>query len=358
MKRAIMLVILFSLLITACDRFEHDVYSNADLEASFIDFASSLSSTTADDLTGVMNWYSDNYKNDLKTKFDIQLEYQSYFEEYGDSLALQANIIGYWKTHRIKYELRGSYARESFLITEKEDYLIKDGEDYIFYGNQVAPPPLNPEFPIVMVQYFTSTTCVNCPFVASLLDEMHDELGEQIVILEYISDEDPGDMYFPEVNYYETYVQPTSMVQGEYTIIGAGGASLAAYQSRYEQALAEPLIFRFTSLELALSGDTVTGTLTWEELGELNGANLQLRAVLLEEEPDLHYTASSVYFANRVIGGAEQDCDGMLSPVEISVNSGMPLPEKWSMVVWLQDRVDDPSLNGAHIYNVIKKMGE
>ena len=357
MKRAIMLIIVISLFISACDRFEHDVYSDANLEESFMEFDSSLSTASAEDLSGIMNWYGDDYMNDLSTKFDIQLEYLSYFEEYGDSLTLHAEIIEYWKTNRIEYELKGSLGRESFLITEKEDYLIMSEGSYIFYGNQVAPPPLDPELPVVMVQYFTSTTCGNCPLVASLLEEMHNELGEQIVALEYIYDEDPAGLFIPEALYYNAGSQPTSIVQGEYTIIGAGEASLAAYQSRYEQALAEPLIFRFTGLELAISGDTVTGTLSWEELGELSGENLQLRAVILEEEPDLHYISSSVYFANRVIGGAELDYNETSSIAEISVASGTALPAKFSLVVWLQDRVDDPSVSGAHIYNVIKKMG-
>jgi len=358
MKRAIMLIIVISLFISACDRFEHDVYSDAYLEESFMEFGNSLSAASPDSLDEIMNWYSVDYMNDLNTKFDIQLEYQSYFEEYGDSLTLQAEIIEYWKSSRITYELRGILAKESFLINEKEDYLIKNDENYIFYGNQVAPPPLDPELPVVMVQYFTSTTCGSCPLVASLLEDMHNELGGQIVVLEYIYDKDPGDVYYHEVTYYETYEQPTSIVQGDYTIISAGEADLASYESRYDQALSEPLIFRFTSLELALSGDTVTGTLSWEELGELSGENLQLRAVLLEEEPDLYYTtAQSVYFDNRVIGGAEMDYDSTSSTAMISVNSGISLPEKWSMVVWLQDRVDDPSISGAHIYNVIKKMG-
>jgi len=359
MKRAIMLIIAISLFISACDRFDHDVYSDANLEASFMEFDNSLSTASADDLSGIMNWYSEYYLNDKETKSDIEHEYMSYFGEYGDSLTLQAEIIEYWKTNRIEYELRGSLGKDSFLIAEKEDYLIKNDGNYIFYGNQVAPPPLNPEKPVVMVQYFTSTTCGNCPLVATLLEEMHNELGEQIVALEYIYDEDPANIFMPEAIYYNAGSQPTSIVQGDYTIIGSGEASLAAYQSRYEQALAEPLIFRFTRLELALTGNTVTGTLTWEELGELTGENLQLRAVLLEEEPDLHYiSAPSVYFANRVIGGAEMDYDGTSATATISVNSGIPLPSKFSMVVWLQDKVDDPSVSGAHIYNVIKKMGE
>jgi len=143
MKRAIMLIIVISLFISACDRFEHDVYSDANLEESFMEFDSSLSTASAEDLSGIMNWYGDDYMNDLSTKFDIQLEYLSYFEEYGDSLTLHAEIIEYWKTNRIEYELKGSLGRESFLITEKEDYLIMSEGSYIFYGNQVAPPPLD-----------------------------------------------------------------------------------------------------------------------------------------------------------------------------------------------------------------------
>ncbi|MDP8211443.1 MAG: hypothetical protein P9M05_11555 [Candidatus Stygibacter australis] len=357
MKRAIMLIIVISLFISACDRFDHDVYSNANLEESFMEFDSSLSTANAEDVSGIMNWYSDDYLNDAETKIDIEHEYLSYYFEYGDDLMLNAMILEYWKTNRIVFEIWGTLADSTFVIAEKEDHFIISSGDYKFYGNQVSPPPLNPELPVVMVQYFTATNCGNCPLVGTKLEEMHNELGEQIVVLEYVNDEDPGDTYMPEALYYGAGTAPTSILQGDYTIISASEASLAAYQSRYDQALSEPLIFRFTSLELATSGDTVIGTLTWEELGELSGENLQLRSVLLEEEPDLHYIDSPVYFANYVIGGAAIDYDGTSTSAEISVTSGMPLPEKWSMVVWLQDRVANASANGAHIYNVIKKMG-
>jgi len=148
------------------------------------------------------------------------------------------------------------------------------------------------------------------------------------------------------------------MVQGEYTIIGASESSLAAYESRYAQALAEPLVFRFTNMDLNITGNTVTGTVNWEELAEFSGENLQLHAVLLEEEPDLHYISSpSVYFENRVLGGAELDYDSEATSATLSVDCNIELPEKVSLVIWLQDRVDDASANGAHIYNVIKEMG-
>jgi len=357
MKKVLMLLVLTVLFVSGCDRFEHDVYSDANIEASFGQFDLSLSAANVDSLAGIMNWYSEGYSNDAETKSDVEHEYMSYFGEYGDSLILKAKNMEYWKTNRIAFEIWAMLPDTSFVITKKEDFLIEANGNYLFNGNQITPPPLNPEFPVVIMQYFTSTTCGNCPLVAEKLENMLNTYGGQLVVLEYIYDEDPGAVYFPEVTYYETYDQPTSMVQGEYTIIGAGASSLSAYESRYAQALADSMSFRFTSMNLAISGNTVTGTVNWEELAELGGENLQLRAVLLEEEPDLHYMSSpSVYFENRVLGSAKLDYDGNTTSATISVDCDIELPEKISLVVWLQDRVDDASVNGAHIYNVIKEM--
>jgi thiol-disulfide isomerase/thioredoxin len=346
-------------LFAGCDRYDHDVYSDAALESSFMIFSDSLSAGGAEDLGGIMTWYSDEYLHNTMTKTDIEHKYEAYYHEYGDSLVLAAELLEYWKTGRIRFELRGMFGEDNFLISEIEDYFMADGGDYLFFGNQVAPPALNPDLPVVLFQYFTSTTCSNCPDVARKLKEMHSDLGEQFVALDYIYDQDPGGVFFPEATYYEAYSQPTIIVQGDYKIIGAGGAALLAYQSRYEQALAEPLQFRFTSLEISVSGNIVTGIVTWEELVSLTGEGLMLRAVLLEEEPDLHYISSSVYFENRVLGGAEQIYDSNLSVGEISVACNIELPEKVSMVVWLQSKGENWNVSGAKIYNVIKgKLGE
>jgi thiol-disulfide isomerase/thioredoxin len=358
MKRILMLLILTVLFVSACDRFEHDVYSDANLEASFGQFNLSLSAASVDSLDAVMSWYSEYYLNDKETKSDIEHEYISYFGEYGSDLMLSTKNMEYWKTHRIVFEIWANLPDTSFVLVERVDFLTETDGSFIFYGNQISPPPLNPEFPVVMMQYFTSTTCGNCPSVARKLEEMLNTYGGQLVVLEYIYDADPGNAYTPEALYYNAGSQPTSIVQGEYSITGASEASLAAYESRFEQSLADSLSFRFTSMDLAISGNTVTGTVNWEELAELDGENLQLRAVLLEEEPDLHYSiAPAVYFENRVLGGAELDYDNTLSSATLSVDSNIELPEKVSLVVWLQDRVEDASVNGAHIYNVIKEMG-
>ena len=140
MKRVLMLV-LTVLFVSACDRFEHDVYSDANIEASFGQFDLSLSAANVDSLAGIMNWYSEDYLNDAETKSDVEHEYMSYFGEYGDSLILNAMNMEYWKTNRIVFEIWVNLPDTSFVIAEKEDFLMEVDGNYIFYGNQVAPPP-------------------------------------------------------------------------------------------------------------------------------------------------------------------------------------------------------------------------
>ncbi len=358
MKRAVILFLGILLFISGCDRYDHETYSNAELEAGFMQFCESLQTASADNLDGVMNWYSDEYLHNGRDKTGIENMYLACFTEYDDSLSLSGKIVEYWKSYRIVWELRGNYPDSSFVLTEEEDFLLESENKYVFYGNQVEQWEFNADMPVVLIQYFTSTTCGSCPLVAEKLEEMHNILGEQLVVLEYISDADPGGNFFPEILYYTPDPSPPfSAIQGEFLIRSAGEAALTAYESRYEQALAEQLLFRFTALELSVAGNTVTGSIYWEELGELNGYNLQLRAVLLEEEPDLHYTsAPSVYFENRVLGGTQQDYDSALSNAELTIECNIELPEKISFVVWLQDMPEDWDISGAQVYNVIKVL--
>jgi thiol-disulfide isomerase/thioredoxin len=357
MKRAISWLAVVFLLISACDRFEHDTYSNAQLEASFKRFAESLNTAGMDDISGILEWYSPDYLHNTQTIEDMESRYLEFYLEFGEELSLSAAILEYWKTNRITWQLLGIMADSVFVIAEYEDYLIKSGEDYLFYGNQVAPPELDENLPVVLVQYFTATSCGNCPIVAEKLEDMHNEFGDQLVVLEYLYDHDPGQSFMPEVTYYEAYSQPSSIIQGQYIIIGSGESSLTAYESRYHQALAQPLEFRFTQAALSINGNSVTALVSWEEIAGLSADNLQIRAVLLEENPDLHYiSAPSVRFENRVICSSDIPYNNSENSTELVLQSSIDLPDVFSVVVWLQNRPENWQTDEAKVFNVIKQV--
>jgi len=360
MKKVLFSLLLGVLLISACDRYDHEPYENAELEASFIEFSESLANANADSLSGVMEWYDPDYRNNNQNKLFIEYEYRQMFSDYGDSLSMNGELKGYWKTYRIVWVLTGSYQDSILFAIEREDFIVEEEGIYRFYGNQIVTQELNENLPVVLVQFFTGTQCGNCPAAAEKLEDMHNNYGEQLVVIEYVNDSDPGGNYLHEAGYYAAYEQPTALFQGNYKIVGAGEDKLNEYEKRYAQALNRTLDFRFTSLDISINDNTVTSTVVWEELTELSGENIQLRAVLLEEEPDLYYNvAPSVTFENRVLAAVEQAYNNSEKSAELILDCSIDLPENVSLVVWLQNMPNSWEDNGAQIYNTIKReLGE
>lgn len=356
MKQILFLFILL-VFISSCDRFEHELFKSAEIEAALGEFFSDLETITADSLEVVLDWYSEDYLNDKQDKYDIENTYENYFLEYGDDLILSGELVEYWNSKRLIWDLLGILPDSTFIISQNEDYLIMEDGGYRFYGNQEAPPALDESKPVVLVEFFTSTFCTNCPSASMKLEEMLAEYGEQMILIEYVQDKDPAMLYSPESGYYGAF-QPGVVFQGEFLINGAGENSLAEYDMRYTQAVEEFLEFRFTDIEMTLSGMEVNLEVSWEFLTEINIANLQLRAVLLEENPDFHYNASpSVHFENRIIAGRDVPFDESRSGATITIDLVEALPADYSAVVWLQCKPEEWTAGEAKVYNAIKVRG-
>lgn len=355
MKRAVLLLIGLLLLMSGCDRYEHEVYSSVVLESGFMDFSESLLEATIDDMSSIMSWYSDEYLHDALTKSDVEHHYLAVFFEYGEELQLSAELKDYWESNRVIWDLVGTLPDSSFVIETQEDYVSETEGSFRFIGNQAAPPELDANLPVVMVEYFTAISCGNCPEAAEKLEEMHNEYGEQLVVIEYVFDSDPGNSVSEEVTYYEAYSQPTSVFQGQYMITGAGEASLQSYDTRYEQCVSAELQFRFTALNLSVEGEDVVAEISWENLAELSGADLRIKAVLLEENPDISYnSAPAVYFENRILKAAELEFNSQITETQLTLESPVELPEDFSVVVWLQNRPESWDSASSIIYNTIK----
>ena len=362
MKRILLVILPLLLLLSACDRYEHETFSDAAIEADMQSFFTVLETAVEDNLDNVLAWYSDDYMQDEVDKPGVELNYQVYFLEYGYDLVLSGEIVEYWKTGRVVWELYGNLpdtGRGEFLIAEIEDFLITKNGSYVFYGNQVKQHEIEYSKPVVLAQFFTATTCGNCPEAATKLEEMHNEYGEQLVVLEYVADSDPGGAYYPEAMYYGG-AQPSAIFQGEYLVVGAGEASLGEYDARYQQIVSNDAIFRFRALGIEVNENTIIANLIWETLGELDGDDLMLQAVVLEEDPDMYYIFSpSVYFENRVMAKEEIAFDENLTSAEITLDVTIDPEATYSVVVWLQNRPGSWTNDTGHVYNVIKKeMGE
>lgn len=357
--RRLLIGLMVLLVIWGCDRYEHEPYESAALEAGFTEFLGDLSSTGSDDLESVLMWYSDDYMYNGIEKLDIENEYTSYFEIYGSELTLSGKLEGYWEGNEIKWELWANLADTSFVLAEKTDYFVEIDGSYYFRGNQVSPPELDTGKPLVLAQYFTAESCGNCPEAAEKLEEMHNKYGDQLVVVEYVFDHDPGNVYYNEAVYYGAGSQPTTIFQGKYIVVGPEEDKLEEYEVRYGQAVEEELQFKFTGMDLTVTGSAVTVHIEWSELSDIMGENLLIRSVLLEEHPDINYhSAPSVYFDNRILTAEDIEYDGSLNSAELTLESTEELPEDISVVVWLQDKVSDLGSDGVKIYNVIKREWE
>ncbi|MEA1972708.1 MAG: hypothetical protein U9N34_05380, partial [Candidatus Cloacimonadota bacterium] len=243
--KKILLVIAIALLIFACDRFEHEVYENENIEEMMTTFTQALQTSEVDSLDTILDFYHPNYLNDAFAKTNMQDKFINFLNNY-DSLSIE--IDSYFQDLSINWTLYGAEISDSKGIEKIEsfsDFLIKEGSQYFFYGNQVsAAPEYDGTKPMIIAQFSSATTCGNCPPAASKLDELKRIYGDQFIYLEYLYDgPDFANVFLPFVQYYSMNSQPSTMFQGQFVAAGGSSEIISSYMSKYEQsAQAEKLI--------------------------------------------------------------------------------------------------------------------
>ena len=246
MKKIVFFVlgIVILLSIFSCDRFNHHFDPVLTPFEQFLErFAAKVEDGILyDDVASIMTYYSDTYLNDGAEKADMQNLYESLAAASPDSVAIEMDILSEFD-YKVSYRIMTAGVDTTII-----DYAQAQRDSFLFIGNQVAPAVPQK----VLVELFTATTCVNCPYADDALKQLKDEYGDQFYYIEYHWGDILDIGAIELIEYYNmAYSIPQSMFQGQVKVIGGGGDTYDEYDFTLntffdQDALAEIKVFSYT----------------------------------------------------------------------------------------------------------------
>ncbi|MBW6515178.1 MAG: hypothetical protein K0B81_01005 [Candidatus Cloacimonetes bacterium] len=346
-------ILMIALLIIACDRFDNS-FQPAEEDISYTEHLNLFSSTlfeslSENNISAVMNFYSEDYLNDGLTKSDVEIYFTQLAEIVTEDLSItiedhdQAALS-------FRYRIEDSSASIDTLIVE---YTLDKNAGYLLIGNQQTPE--EPEEMRVLVELFTATWCPNCPYVEAALHDLKQLYGNRFYYIEYhIMDAlDIGNMDI--LNYYQlSTALPKSIIQGSMEIPTGSPNSYDEYNFAISSFLNQYAEFFFEDFNYAISD----GNLSFQvriATESLDLTDLQLKYALIEKETDVNNAAGQpcrnvVFYKDAV----------SLTPdmFNVLVTEDFILPEfsftEPRLVVWLQTIEDVYDSETCIVHNVIE----
>jgi len=338
-----LILISLILILFACDRFEHEIYQNAEIEAMFGEFTNAIETANIDE---IMTFYNENYLNDAFSKSDFEVIFINYISEY-DSLT--ASLDNYYSDFSINWTLScvPTDSTNSEKIISFHD--IIDSDHYKFIGNQINPPAYDPLKPMILVQSSTAQSCGNCPATANKLAEMKREYGGQLVYLDYVSDgPNPTEIFYPFAMYYEIYTQPTVVFQGEDIVTGSLADELNSYSTYCEEIVNSEKIIQLNLSDISCE-NTILGTIIIDGFETLPLDNLKLEMAVIEKYSEYEYHINGQELHNVVVAVKSQDLTS--AEIDFTIDYEIENFENTMLVVWVQTKEEPYNSATCKIYD-------
>jgi len=352
MKKIVFFVLGVVIILTtfSCDRFNHHFDPIFTPFEHYLErFATHVEDGIIyDDVASVMTYYSDTYLNDGAEKADMQNLYESLAAASPDSVAIEMDILSEFD-YKVSYRIMTAGVDTTII-----DYAQAQRDSFLFIGNQVAPAVPQK----VLVELFTATTCVNCPYADDALKQLKDEYGDQFYYIEYhLGDQldiDNDEIYI----YYDMTNDgiPQSMFQGQVKVIGGGEDTYDEYDFTLntffdQDALAEIKDFSYTI------SDTLYGQVKIRKNDALPLEDLYIKYVLVEKVSSVvnvhsHKYCEQVAIAKGMKNIGEEDFS---NPIPFTLGMPSTVPEDIVLYVWLQTLEDPYNADACKIYNVIEE---
>jgi len=358
--KKLLILICFTLILFACDRFEHNFELSIDDENSITDFFNSFAdsiSTFPENIAGIMSFYHEDYNNNGITKADME-DFYFYFTTVNTPVSLAATLIDTTDNYNIEWQLLATVisSGETFMDTILTDVVLPDDDSYTFYGNQI-------NMRNVVVELFTGTWCTYCPFAEEALHNLKEQYGSRLSYVEYHIG-DPLDNGFTSLlSYYpNTGTLPISVINGNAQIITGAGEDI---QNEIEAALAplweQPLQAVLTEANAVINGIELTGSVTLDIDESISLENLKLVLILQEDTNTDYHNYNGEDLHNIVLKREIVDIVSCTGEINFTISglddlaSGYDgLPEDLSLLIWIQTMDDPYDQSTCKVHNVIE----
>lgn len=357
MNKILILIMISLVLLLACDRFKHDyqqlvTISQKEFEEIFVQQANAYLKNN--NITSLMEFYSDNYLNSGMTKEDIKSYFLSKVWTDSVSLEIARNI----DTKQSSYTIRLKDELIS-VDTTWTDHLQKVNNKWLWYGDRQGEVEVNKQ--VVLVQAFTNLRCQNCPQSEAKLKEIYLANPHNYIILKYhlgAGDSLAGaySHFSEERTYYNQNNPPVAVFQGQNVLVGASESVLNAYES-----VSNNLLSQEAQLDIEIDSYTVSAYYVSANINidfkDVNQENLYLYYAVYEEETDAVNTYSNLKASNVVRARGRQTLIPGETSVSFSLDSPKYIANDTFLVVWIQKIVDISAHNQEtdKIYNAVKQ---
>lgn len=341
-KILIIALILASLLIMSCDRFDkptqgEEVDYNLLITDFFTDFTATANLTASDNTADFMAFFHADYLHNGKTKADIADIINAVFlvnepRFVSVEFVSNNNLIVEWN---LLVSTNNGVLIETMNFV---DQLEKQGDSYLLYGNRAAA--VNEEKIRPFVEIMTATWCGTCPEVESAMHDYQLMNPDNFFYLEYhTQDAIAGEHEFFD-NFYGLSSPPAAIIQGKEIFSGNQSETYPGILNAYQEMNAQ---LELTNLVQTANTENYQAQVDIAKLleTEFDSSNLKLRWAFYEEvsatnnfigQPCRHVVLTEGYYD---ITSANID-----NTFPISINYPRDIPDGMGIVFWLQTAND------------------
>ncbi len=360
MKYLSIALILVSLLLVSCDRFEHK-FSTApatDLNTLFFSpLQDAFASITATDISAVSGFYKEDYLHNGVNKSERLTWIQSFLNgksgvsytvsEVSYSLADEHNAQANWRLTISALNTKEVLA-DSLFMGEK---LVKVDAHWLLYGNQACVPDIAKQ--LVIAEYFTFRSCPSCPPAEAKLQQLQNQYPENFIYLEHHTTMElalPGEQ---TAAYYGAYSAPVAVFQGMEKVGQSNAASLSQYQAIVDNLVQVEVPVYYTLGNVNISGNEITAQVFMTPQIELQQADLVLNAVIITDEVE-YQNVDGQPLHNVVRGKSSKSlaATNLGEGISIAVSAAGSLPQNFKLIVFAQHKPSSFA-NSSTIYGGI-----
>lgn len=356
----LILLILVTLFITSCDRFEHNF---APQDPNVVDFTevffnplqTAFNQASSSGLDPVMAFYADDYNYYGITKAARRTWLENLVTAHpGLDFSISNTQVNVEDANNatINWRLVASISRSVIAdSTFVGEMLEKSGNTWVLKGKNVCDPPLNKQ--MVIVEYFTFRTCPGCPQAEAKLHSLQNQYPNFFYLEHHTSMELalPGEL---TPSYYNVTNAPVAVFQGTEKIIGSSDNELNQYQSLADALVQVDTPITYQLQNVAQDGRNLTGSVLITPLVQLPEEDLVLNYVIAEQTSSYTYLPGNqpIHNAVRAKGSLSLTGVNLALPVNFELTSTVDIPDDATLVLFVQKK-PSPWQNNATIYGGI-----
>jgi len=357
MKKLFLILLIASIIIIGCDRFERNFVAPMTIEEFIYQFSTSATRLLINGaIDSLVVFYSAYYKNNGFRQDDVIKFFDSkeWTEQAKISISQQS------RSNTITFGVEIKDAGIPFDTTWVDVARLESGK-FVWYGNQTDPIVMPKQ--VVVAQVLTSLDCSACPTVKRRLLELQESFQERLIFLKYHTRfvlPDSLALYddFREeaVYYGSPATRPIAIFQGE-IIRGGSPADMEQYYGIIQRFASEYAEVKLSNLTHSVNNRTITGSVVLN-FADLNTENLYLHYAVYEKETNAVYLRDRDVRAGHVVRGRGLQAlndykDG--EAVNFEFVSERFLDDDTYLVVWVQRMQNlDRRTDSDRILNAIK----